>query len=135
VTDGDWGGAVDASVTYLPARDWSATLVYSLGTGLAVGEEGAQNVSALTASIGYQATRDLRFVVAGSWTRTWALGDDPDEGASNTYAASASVSYRITTWLAATLAYQLSYERPADSDTIRDQQVTLGLTLAYPFRF
>jgi hypothetical protein len=135
VTDGDWAGAVDALVSYSPARNWSATLAYSLGTGLAVGEIGAQNVSALSASVGYQATRDLRLGVAGSWTRTWDLGNDPDEGASNTYGASASVSYRITSWLIATLAYQLSYERPADGDTIQHQQVTLGLTLAYPFRF
>lgn len=135
VTDGTWGGAVDASVTYLPARDWAATLAYSLGTGLAVGEDGAQNVSALTGSIGYQATRDLRLAVAGSWTRTWDLGNDPDEGASNTYGANASVSYRFTTWLIATLTYQLSHERPAQGDTIQDQQVILGLTFAYPFRF
>jgi hypothetical protein len=135
VTDGDWGGAIDASVTYLPAREWTATLAYSLGTGLAVGEAGAQNVSALAASVAYQTTRDLRFAVGGTWTRTWDLGDDPDEGASNTYGLGASISYRITDWLTATLAYQLSYERPADSDPIRHQQVTLGLTLAYPFRF
>lgn len=135
VSDGDWGGAIDASVSYAPARDWSATLAYSLGTGLAVGDVGAQNVSALVASLAYQATRDLRIGIGGSWTRTWELGNDLDEGASDTYGATASVSYRINDWLVATLAYQLSYERPADGDAIRHQQVTLGLTLAYPFRF
>lgn len=135
VTDEEWRGAAEASLGYQPARDWSATLAYSLGTGLAVGEDGAQNVSALSAGVGYQATRELRFAVGGSWTRTWALGNDPDEGASNTYGAGASASYQFTTWLSATLAYQLSYERLAQGDAIRQQQVTLGLTFAYPFRF
>ena len=135
VTDGEWGGAAEASLAYQPVRDWSATLAYSLGTGLAVGDEGAQNVSALSAGVAYQATRELWFTVGGSWTRTWALGDDPDEGASNTYGGRASVSYRFTTWLVGTLAYHLSYERPSQGDTIRNQEVILGLTLAYPFRF
>jgi hypothetical protein len=135
VTDSDWGAAVDASVAYAPARDWTAALAYSLGTGLALGEVTPQNVSALIGSLGYQATRDLRFAVGGSWTRTWDLGNDPGQGASNTYGATASVSYQITDWLSATLAYQFSYERPSSGDTILDQQVILGLTLAYPYRF
>jgi hypothetical protein len=135
VSDGDWGAAADASLTYLPEREWSVTLAYFLGTGLAVGEEGAQNVSTLRASVGFQPMRDLRFSAGSSWTRTWDIGNDPDEEVTTTYGATLSASYRITDWLIATLAYQLSYERPAAGDTITHNQVTLGLTLAYPFRF
>jgi hypothetical protein len=137
VTDGDWGGAADASLTYLPARAWSIVLAYSLGTGLAVGEDGAQNVSALTASIGYQATRDLRFGAGGSWVRTWAIDDDqstPGDETQNTYGVSAWATYRITTWLSAQLSYRFTLEEPGVNDGTH-HQVLLGLTFSYPYRF
>ncbi len=137
VTDGVWGGAADASLTYLPARAWSVVLSYSLGTGLAVGEEGAQNVSALGASVGYQATRDLRFGVGGSWVRTWAIDDGggaPGDETENTYGLSAFAAYQLTTWLSAQLSYRFTVEEPAPDDGTH-HQVLLGLVFAYPFRF
>jgi len=135
VTDGTWGGAADVSATYQAGRQWLATLAYSLGTGLAVGTTGAQNVSALTAAIAYQASRDLRFTAGGGWTRTWPLDGGPDEETTNAYGAGVSASYQLTTWLALTLTYRFSLEDQNGGDSIPTNQVTLGLTAAYPIRF
>jgi hypothetical protein len=135
VTDGTWGGAADVSATYQAGRQWSATLGYSLGTGLAVGTTGAQNVSALTAGIAYQASRDLRFAASGGWTRTWSLDGGPDEETTNAYGAGVSASYQLTTWLTLTASYRFSLEDRGGGDSIRRNEVTLGLTAAYPIRF
>jgi hypothetical protein len=135
VTDGTWGGAADVSATYRAGRQWSATLAYSLGTGLAVGTTAAQNVSALTAGLAYQASRDLQFSAGAGWTRTWPLDGGPGEETTNAYGASVSASYQLTTWLALTLSYQFSLEDQNGGDSIRTNQVTLGLTAAYPIRF
>ena len=135
VTDGTWGGAADVSATYQAGPQWSATLAYSLGTGLAVGTTGAQNVSALTAGIAYQATRELRFTASGGWTRTWPLDGGPGEETTNAYGAGASASYQLTTWLTLTLSYRFSLEDRSGEDTIRTNEVILGLTAAYPIRF
>jgi outer membrane putative beta-barrel porin/alpha-amylase len=118
------------SATYQPAREWSFTLAYSLGTGLVAGATGAQNVSALTASVGYQPLRDLRFGVDGGWTRTWGIGGGDSEDA---YAVGASASYQITTWLTVSLRYRYAIEEPTNGDSIRTNQVLLVLTAAYPW--
>jgi hypothetical protein len=135
VTDNTWGGAADVSVTYQATRQWSATLAYSLGTGLAVGTTGAQNVSALLAAITYQASRDLRFTASGGWTRTWPLDGGPDNETTNAYGAGVSASYQLTTWLVLTLGYRFSLEDSSTGDSIRTNEVTLGLTAAYPIKF
>jgi putative beta-barrel porin BBP2 len=130
ITNSTWGGAADVSATYQPAREWSFTLAYSLGTGLVAGATGAQNVSALTASVGYQPLRDLRFGVDGGWTRTWGIGGGDSEDA---YAVGASASYQITTWLTVSLRYRYAIEEPTNGDSIRTNQVLLVLTAAYPW--
>ena len=135
VTDGTWGGAADVSATYQPGRQWSATLAYSLGTGLAAGTTGAQNVSAVTAGLAYQATRELRFSAGGGWTRTWPLDGGTDEETTNAYGAGVTASYQLTRWLALTLSYRFSLEDEEGGDSIQTNQVTLGLTAAYPIRF
>jgi hypothetical protein len=105
-------------------------LTYSHGTGLAVGTTGAQNVSALTAGLAYQATRELRFSAMGGWTRTWSLDGGPDEETTNAYGAGVSASYQLTRWLALTLSYRFSLEDEEGGDSIQTNQVILGLTAA-----
>jgi hypothetical protein len=131
VTNSTWGGAADASAIYQATREWSLRLAYSLGTGLAVGTTGAQNVSALTASVGYQPLRDLRFGVDGGWTRTWGI-----EGGSNSedaYSVGASAAYQITTWLTLSLSYRYTLQEQIHGDSIGTNQVLLSLTAAYPW--
>jgi hypothetical protein len=131
VTDGSWGGAANASAVYQAGHQWSFALAYSLGTALAAGTTGAQNVSALYGTIAYQATRDLGFTANGGWTRTWALDGDSGE-TENTYGAGLTASYRLTAWLALTLSYRFAIEDPDQGDSIRTNTVILGLTAAYP---
>ncbi len=135
ITDGTWRGAADASATYQAAREWSFTLAYSLGTGLAVGTTGAQTVSALTASTAYQASRELWFTASGGWTLTSPLDGGPDEETTNAYGAGVSALYRLTTWLTLRLSYRFSLEDQSRGDSILTNEVTLGLTAAYPIRF
>ena len=135
ITDGTWGGAADAWATYQAGREWSFTLAYSLGTGLAVGTTGAQTVSALTAAIGYQASRNLQFAAHGAWILTSPLDGGPDEETTNAYGAGVSAFYRLTTWLTLTLSYRFSLEDQSRGDSILTNEVTLGLTAGYPIRF
>ena len=132
VTDGDWGGAVEASADYQAGRQWSFRAAYSLGTGLAAGTTGAQNVSALFASVAFQATRELQFSADGGWTRTWALEGDAGE-TTNAYGAGISAAFRITYWLVASLSYRYIRQDSDQQDSIATNQVVLALTASYPF--
>jgi hypothetical protein len=129
-----WGGAAEMSLTYLPQREWSVTLAYSLGTSLAVGTTGPQNVSALSAVIGYKPTRDLGFRAVGGWSRTWPLDGGPNTETTDAYTVGVSASYELTTWLSLTLDYRFIVENGTKSDTITTDEVILGLTAAYPIR-
>jgi hypothetical protein len=131
VTNSTWGGAADVSANYQATREWSFRLAYSLGTGLVAGATGAQNVSALSASVGYQPLRDLRFDVGGGWTRTWGIGGGSDS--EDAYGVGVSASYQITTWLTVSLSYRYTIEEPSKGDSIRTNQVLLVLTAAYPW--
>jgi predicted porin len=133
VTDGTWAGAAQASATYQAAREWSATLLYSLGTGLAAGTTGAQNVSSLSATVAYQPTRELRFSASGGWTRTSPLDGGPGEQTTDAFFASVSASYQLTTWLTLSLTYQYSLGEDSNGDSIPTNQVILALTAAYPW--
>jgi hypothetical protein len=134
VTNEGWGGAAEALATYQFSQEWSATLAYSLGSGLAVGTTGAQTVSALSAAIGYQASRDLGFNAFGSWSATWPLAGGPNGQATNTYGAGLSASYQLARWLALTLSYRFSLEDSESGDAIPTNQVLLGLTASYPWK-
>jgi hypothetical protein len=131
VTTSTWGGAADMSAIYQATHEWLLRLAYSLGTGLVAGTTGAQNVSALTASVDYVPLRDLRFSAGGGWTRTWGIDGGSDS--QDAYSAGASVAYRITTWLVLSLSYRFTVEEPSTGDSIRTNQVFLALTAAYPW--
>jgi Putative beta-barrel porin 2 len=133
VTDGTWGGAADLWATYLLGREWSVKLAYSLGTGLAAGTTGAQNVSTLSAIVTYQPLRDLRFSALGGWTRTWGIEGDAGDQTTNAYSAGVSADYRLTTWLTLTLSYRYALEEQSHGDSIPTNQVVLSLTAAYPW--
>jgi opacity protein-like surface antigen len=132
VTDSTWGGAANVSATYQATREWSLSLAYTLGTSLAAGTTGAQNVSALTASVGYQPLRDWQFSLDGGWTRTWEIGGSRSDSDS-AYAVGASASYRITTWLGLSLSYRYTIDEPRTGDSIQTNQVLLTLTASYPW--
>jgi len=132
VTNSDWAGAADLSATYQATREWSFSLAYHLGTSLVAGTTGAQNVSGLTATIGYHPLRDLQFGAQGGWTRTWEIGGSRSDS-ENAYFAGASASYQITTWLTLTLSYTYTLQEQAHGDSIGTNQVLLALTAAYPW--
>jgi hypothetical protein len=108
----------------------SAGLSYSRSQELVVGQAGAPIVDTVTASIGYQALRDLSVGVSAGFSNIAASNGEPD---TQEYAFTAVASYALTTWAVASLSYQFTLEDDA-SDQIYRHVVTLALTFAYPMR-
>ena len=80
ITDGDIRPTISAAASYQATRELSVNVSYSYGTGLVVGETGAQQTSSLAGSLVYQPLQDLRISVSGEWTNSAPLGGSFDEG-------------------------------------------------------
>jgi hypothetical protein len=132
-TDGNLDVAVNASLSYHIQRELSLFVGYSFETSLAVGESGAQTVSALSAGLSYQPLRELTARVYGAWNRSSPLQDTSSAETTDTYSAGLSVSYLINRWLTAFFSYQFSLS--TNGDSIRNNEVTVGLTASYPIPF
>lgn len=134
VTDGEWHGAVDALLAYQLGAQTALNAFYRLGSGLAVGGDGPELVSALGAGLTWTPLRLVTLGLTGGWTRTEAIGEGTTGDATNTYFVGLSAAYQVTPWAAITLSYQYSIEDQTGGD-IRNNQVILGVTVAPPFRF
>jgi predicted porin len=132
VTDGDVGATGTASVAYQLTRELSASLAYSYGTGLVVGEVGPQQTSSLSGSLVYQPHRDLHFALSGAWTKSFPIGGSFDEG-TDAYVVAATARYQVTRWLSTYLTYQFSQSEGDTGESVPDNQVILGVTIRYPF--
>ena len=134
VTEGDVSATGTASVSYQLTRELSAILTYRYGTGVVVGEVGAQQASALAASLSYQPRSDLQILLSGGWTKSFPIGGSFDDGTDDFFAA-LTARYQVTSWLSAYLSYQYSRSESATADSITNNQVSLGVTFSYPFFF
>jgi hypothetical protein len=135
-TGGEWHGAVDATLGYQLAQTLTVNAAYRVGSDVVVGETGPELVSALSGGFAWTPLRQLTLEMTGGWTRSEPLGSQATGDASNTYFLGLSASYRVTTWASVTFAYQYSIEDgTGGAGDIRNNQVTLGVTLAPEFRY
>jgi hypothetical protein len=134
VTDDDVGGTATAAVSYQLTRELLASLTYRYGTGVVVGEVGAQQASALGASLSYQPRSDLQILLSGGWTKSFPIGGSFD-GGTDDFFAGLTARYHVTRWLSTYLSYHYSRSEPATTDSITNNQVSVGVTFSYPFFF
>lgn len=83
------------------------------GTGLAVGEVGAQQRSSFSGALAYRPYPDLQFALSGSWTKSFPIGCSFDEG-TDAVVAGISARYQLTRWLSASLTYQFGQSKFRD---------------------
>ena len=134
VTDGEIRPTISVAASYQATRELFVNLRYSYGTGLAVGEVGAQQTSSLAGSLVYQPLQDLRISVSGEWTNSAPLGGSFDEG-DDWYFAAVTARYQVTRWLSTYLSYQFSRSESTTGGSIPDNQVMIGVTFGYPLFF
>ena len=125
---------VIASSSYQLTRELLASLTYSYGTGLVVGDAGAQQTSSLSGSLSYRPRPELEILVSGSWTKSFPVGASFDEG-TDWFFAALTARYQFTKWLSAHLGYQFSLSDSASGESIPDNQLVVGVTFSYPFPF
>ena len=123
---------VIASSSYQLTRELLASLTYSYGTGLVVGDAGAQQTSSLSGSLSYRPRPELEILVSGSWTKSFPIGASFDEG-TDWFFAALTARYQFTKWLSAHLGYQFSLSDSASGESIPDNQLVVGVTFSYPF--
>jgi predicted porin len=134
ITDGDIRPTISAAASYQATRELSVNVRYSYGTGLVVGETGAQQTSSLAGSLVYQPLQDLRISVSGEWTNSAPLGGSFDEG-DDWFLAGITARYQVTRWLSTYLSYQFSRSESTTGGSIPDNQVMIGVTFGYPLFF
>jgi hypothetical protein len=135
LTDDQWGVAATLGLKYQIQRQLSVVVTFIQAPSLVVGEEGPKQVSRLLGTVQYQASRALALTAFGSIGRTAPIDDLGSSDATTTYAVGASASYQLTRYLSAYLRYRYTLEDEAEGGEIRNNEVTLGLTLFYPVVF
>ena len=126
---------VMASSSYQLTRELVASLTYSYGTGLVVGDEGSQQTSSLSGSLSYRPRPELEILVSGSWTKSFPIGASFDEGTDwfsprSLRDISLRSGYRRTSGISSA-----SRTLQGRGLFLTTRELLVGVTFSYPFPF
>jgi hypothetical protein len=128
---------VEARLAFLYRfRTGSAALTYSRSQGLVAGRRGAQTVDTLAAALEWTPLRNLTLgLVPG--VGYYQREEDQDQGDGDTlvYGVTATARYRLTQWISIVAAYAFRYEDNEGGDAFPRHVLSIGLAMAYPYRF
>jgi hypothetical protein len=127
---------VEARLAFLYRfRTGSAALTYSRSQGLVAGRGGAQIVDTLAAALEWTPLRNLTLELVPG-VGYYQRDEEQDQGDDTlVYGVTATARYRLTQWISLVAAYVFRYEDNESGDSFPRHVLSVGLAMAYPYRF